>query len=113
MDSLPSPHPNPAADPAAADTTHPAWCDPGRCAAMSGGPHCGAPVVIAGDHIGSARLRLHVWSPSDDPGDPVVLVELVASDRDTGRRLRVDLSVWQLDLLRRELAVIAAQVAHR
>jgi hypothetical protein len=110
VDSFPQPQPDPAPTPASVGLTHPGWCDPESCAAMSGGPHRSNPALVAGDRIGSARLRLRVWSPSDDPGDPVVLVELAATDRDTGHRLRVDLSVRQLDRLRHELTVIARQV---
>jgi len=77
---------------------------------MSGGPHRGAAAIAAGDPIGSGLLRLRLWSPSDDPGDPVVLVELVTSDRDTGHRLRVDLSVRQLDRLRQLLSEFAGQL---
>jgi len=80
---------------------------------MSGGPHHSAPAVIAGDRIGSGRLRLRMRSPSDDPDGPVVLVELVATDCDTGHRLRVDLSVRQVSQLRRVLAAIATQAGER
>jgi hypothetical protein len=59
--------------------------------------------VVASDGVGSARLRLRVWSPLDDPDGPAVLIELVAGDRDTGQRLRLDLSVPQLDRLRQVL----------
>jgi hypothetical protein len=113
VESLPQPLPGPAPDPAGVELTHPGWCDPDSCVATSGGPHRSVQAIVAGDPIGSGRLRLRLWSPSDDPDGPVVLVELVATDRDTGHRLRVDLSVRQLDQLRRALAVIAAQADDR
>src|SRR5262249_37526701 len=109
VQSLPQPHQKPTTDPADA-LTHPAWCDPSSCAATSGGPHRGAPALVTGDRIGSALLRLRGGWPSDALDAPVVLFELVAPDRDTSRHLRVDLSVRQLDHLRRVLHAIAGQV---
>ena len=110
MDRFPLPDQAPATDPVDSDLAHPVWCEPRSCAAVSGGPHRSSSVKVAGDGVGSARLRLRVWQPSDDPVGQVVLVELVVGDRDGGRRLRVDLSLTQLEAVRRLLALIAAQV---
>jgi hypothetical protein len=111
VQSVPHPRQDPAPGPAGTGLTHPAWCDPGHCAATSGGPHRGAPALVAGDRIGSALLRLRTWSPSDDPDGPVVLIELTTTDRDTGQHLRVDLSAPQLHRLHRLLAAIAGQIS--
>jgi len=93
----PSPHPEHA--PIGSNLTHPTWCHPRHCTAERGGPHRGPSVLIDPDSIGSAQLQLQLWSPADDPDGPVVLLELAAADRDSGRRVRVDLSMRQLDQL--------------
>ncbi len=95
------------------DLTHPTWCDSRTCQARHGDPHRGTPITVDADHIGSAQIQLCLWSPSDDPIQPVVLIELVASDTDSGHRIQVDLSVQQLERLHRMLVSIASQVTTR
>lgn len=97
------PSPAPATPPSLA---HPPWCERRVCEAKRSGPHHGGSVAIEADGIGSARLQLRPWSPSDDPGQPVVLVELIANDSDSRRRLRVDLSMQQIDRLLHALTAI-------
>ncbi|HEX5144504.1 MAG TPA: hypothetical protein VFW21_11620 [Mycobacterium sp.] len=119
MHSLPCPDRNPACDPdahpkpapAGADLTHPAWCDSRSCRARRGGPHRGPAVLVDVDHIGSASLQMRLWSPTDDPDDPVALLELTATNRDSRQSLRVDLSMNQLDQLRGLLTNITGHVS--
>jgi hypothetical protein len=116
MHSLPCPDHNPAADPVdhpepaptGVDITHPAWCHLRICTAWRGGPHLGQALLVDTDRIGSARLQLQLWSPADDP-TPTALIELVATDCDSGEHLCVDLSVHQMRQLVRLVAAIAAQ----
>jgi hypothetical protein len=110
MPSLRSPDHDHMPDPEHAVLTHPNWCNPASCRAGAGGPHRSTPAMVPGDRIGSARMRLRVWSPSDDQGDWVALVELVAAHADTGHRMRLDLSVRQLARLRSVLADIAGRL---
>ena len=113
MNSFTHPENDPRTDPAGqpgqtqapAPLVHPGWCDQRSCRAAVGDPHCGRPSVISGDRVGSAELHLRLWSPSDDIV-ALVLVELVARDCDSGRRLRVDLSMRQLYQLRDHLAAL-------
>jgi hypothetical protein len=120
MNSFTHPDNDPLSDPTSrhrqtrppADLVHPGWCNEHICRAVSGDPHRGAPTMIRGDRIGSAELEVRLWSPSDDL-IPQVLVELLARNCDTGRRLRVDLSIRQVRRLRDQLTVVMERARTR